>query len=189
MRNAYVTKPLRLPSRAQLVRSPPPSRSDKLRRLGWNLVQATLYRCSPAPFHGWRRVLLRIFGAKVAAGAHPYPDAKIWAPWNLRMDRGSCLGPRSICYSAGVVHLGENAVVSQGAHLCAATHDHRDPAFTLMIAPIVVEADAWVAADAFVGPGVTIGSRAVVGARSVAMKNVPAGKIVAGNPATIVAER
>jgi putative colanic acid biosynthesis acetyltransferase WcaF len=125
----------------------------------------------------------------VAAGAHPYPDARIWAPWNLIMDARSCLGPRSICYSAGIVHLCENAVVSQGAHLCAATHNHRDPAFTLMIAPIVIEADAWVAAEAFVGPGVTVGSRAVVAARSVAMKDVPSGKVVAGNPAAIVAER
>jgi acetyltransferase-like isoleucine patch superfamily enzyme len=36
---------------------------------------------------------------------------------------------------------------------------------------------------------VTIGDRAVVGARAVVMRNVPAGKIVAGNPARETGER
>jgi putative colanic acid biosynthesis acetyltransferase WcaF len=188
MRNAHLSPRSGTGARAELVPSPPPSLSDKIRRFAWSLVQGTVYRWSPVPLHGWRRMLLRLFGAKVAAGAHPYPDAKVWAPWNLIMERQSCLGPRSICYSAGLVHLGENAVISQGAHLCAATHDHRHPDFTLMIAPIVIESHAWVAAEAFVGPGVTIGTRAVVGARSVAMKDVPPGKVVAGNPATCVAQ-
>lgn len=178
-----------LSGRSSLQVAPAPSAFNKLRRLVWGVVEATAYRWSPVPFHGFRRMLLRLFGAKIGPRAHPYPDARIWAPWNLVMERGSCLGPRAICYSASLVHLRENCIVSQGAHLCGATHDHGDPSFTLMVGPIVIEVDAWVAADAFVGPGVTIGTRAVVGARAVAVKDIPAGVIVAGNPAKLIAYR
>lgn len=168
---------------------PAPGVADKLRRLVWLAVQASLYGWSPVPMHGWRRMLLRVFGARVGKGAHPYPSARIWAPWHLTMSAGSCLGPRSICYCVGKVWLGENAIVSQGAHLCAATHDHRDPAFPLIAGDIEIARGAWVAADAFVGPGVVVGERAVVGARAVVTKDVAAGVVVAGNPARQVGMR
>jgi putative colanic acid biosynthesis acetyltransferase WcaF len=153
------------------------------------LVQATLFRWSPVPLHGWRRFLLRVFGAEVGLGAAPYPSARIWAPWNLRMKPRSCLGPQVICYSAALVTIGADAIVSQHAHLCAATHDHRDPAFPLVVGPIEVGDGAWVAADAFVGPGVKIGSRAVVAARTVVVRDVAEGMVVAGNPARTVGTR
>ncbi len=172
--------------RTALTRSPPPRLANKLRRMAWNIAQATIYRWSPVPLHGWRRFLLRTFGATVETGAHPYPDAKVWAPWNLTMKRGSCLGPRSNCYSAGKVYLGEDAIVSQGAHLCGATHDYRNDDFTLLTGSITIEKKAWVAAEAFVGPGVIIHEGAVVGARAVAVKNVAANTVVAGNPAVCV---
>jgi putative colanic acid biosynthesis acetyltransferase WcaF len=173
----------------QLRPLPPPSIPDKLLRLLWSLVEATLYRWSPVPLHGWRRLLLRLFGAHVGAGAHPYPSARIWAPWNLEMGDRSCLGPRTICYTVGWVRLGADAIISQGAHLCAATHDHRDPAFPLVVGDIEVGDGAWVAADAFVGPGVAIGDRAVVGARAVVVKDVEASRVVVGNPARLVGVR
>jgi putative colanic acid biosynthesis acetyltransferase WcaF len=175
--------------RMRLHAAPPPSGLDKLRRLLWGLAEATLYRWSPVSFHGWRRLMLKLFGARVGAGAHPYPSAHIWAPWNLEMGDRSCLGPRSICYTVGWVRLGADAIVSQGAHLCAATHDHRDPAFPLVVGDIEVGAGAWVAADAFVGPGVAIGDGAVVGARAVVVKDVEASRVVVGNPARLVGVR
>lgn len=166
-----------------------PSLFDKGRRLAWIVIEQTLYRWSPVPLHGWRRLLLRTFGARVRAGAHPYPSARIWAPWNLEMGERSCLGPRSICYNVATISLGDDSIVSQGAHLCSATHDHRDPAFTLVAGPITVGSNAWVAAEAFVGPGVDIGESAVIGARAVVMKDVAPSQVMAGNPARAVATR
>jgi putative colanic acid biosynthesis acetyltransferase WcaF len=55
--------------------------------------------------------------------------------------------------------------------------------------PIVIEADAWVCADAFVGPNVTVGAGTVVGARSVVVKDLPAWKVAAGNPAKVIKAR
>jgi putative colanic acid biosynthesis acetyltransferase WcaF len=53
----------------------------------------------------------------------------------------------------------------------------------LVIAPIVIESEAWVAADVFVGPGVKIGEGAVIGARSTVMNDVEPWSVVVGSPA------
>ena len=158
-------------------------------RSSWYVFWFVIGRVSPRIAHGWRRVLLRAFGAIVAPGAHPYPSIRVWAPWNLTMGPHSCLGDRVDVYSVDRITLGEWAVVSQDAVLCTATHDYNDPTFPLVTRPIVIGRYAWVAAGAFIGPGVTVGEGAVVGARAVVMKDVPPWTIVAGNPARKIGER
>ena len=59
----------------------------------------------------------------------------------------------------------------------------------LLKARIDVGDGAWICADAFVGPDVRIGEFAVVGARAVAVADVAAWTIAAGNPARQVAVR
>jgi putative colanic acid biosynthesis acetyltransferase WcaF len=157
--------------------------AQKFLRVAWNVVWLLLYRPSPRPLHAWRRFLLRLFGARIAAGAHPYPGAKIWAPWNLTMAEHSCLASDVDCYCVAPVSLGAYATVSQYSYLCTASHDYRDPAMPLVVAPISIEAEAWVAAAAFVGPGVKIGHGAVVGARSSVFGDVESWAVVAGSPA------
>jgi putative colanic acid biosynthesis acetyltransferase WcaF len=116
---------------------------------------------------------------------HIHPTARIIMPWNLRIADQATVGDRVILYALGTVHIGARATVSQNAHLCAGTHDWRDPARPLQKLPIWIDADAWVCADAFVGPGVRIGQGAILGARAVAMKDLPAGYIGIGNPMQI----
>ncbi|WP_394729416.1 putative colanic acid biosynthesis acetyltransferase [Altererythrobacter sp. GH1-8] len=168
---------------------PDPSIANKVVRTLWQCAWLIFYRPSPTLAHGWRRFILRLFGANIGAGAHPYPSARIWAPWNLEMGPRSCLGPESNCYSAAQIILETDCVVSQGVHLCSASHDFRDPGFPLITGPIVIGRGAWVAAEAFIGPGVEIGPDAVVGARAVVTKNVASNTVVAGNPAREVGRR
>jgi hypothetical protein len=49
----------------------------------WTLVWLFLFRPTPPPFHPWRRLLLRCFGAQIATGAHVDAGTRILAPWNL----------------------------------------------------------------------------------------------------------
>jgi putative colanic acid biosynthesis acetyltransferase WcaF len=165
---------------------PHPNLRSKAARMLWVIVWALFFRPSPTPFFWWRRFLLRLFGAEVGKGAHPYPSARIWAPWNLVMKSGSCLAAGVDCYCVDRIMLGHNAVVSQRAFLCTATHDHRQPGFRLMTGPVVISENAWVAAEAYIGPGVTVGAGAVAGARAVVVRNVPPGAVVVGNPARVV---
>lgn len=172
-----------------LERIPPPGRANRLKRLIWQLFWLLFFRITPVPMHAWRRFVLRLWGAEVGSGVHPYPSARIWAPWNLVMQDGSCLGAQSDCYNVAPVRLGRDCVVSQKVYLCTASHDIRDPAFPLTGAPIVIGDGAWVAAMAFVGPGVTIGAGAVVGACAVVNRPVEDHAVVAGNPAAQIATR
>jgi putative colanic acid biosynthesis acetyltransferase WcaF len=151
-------------------------------RVLWSLVQP-FFTLSPRPFWGWRRMLLRVFGAQVGPQVHVYPSVRITMPWNLEIDDMAAVGDRTILYALGPIRIGPRATISQGAHCCAGTHDLSQPHRPLIKLPIVIGADSWVAADAFIGPGVTVGEGAVVGARSVVAKDVAPGLIVAGNPA------
>ena len=155
----------------------------------WWLVQATLFRFSPQVMYGWRRFLLRIFGAKIGRSAHPYPSAKIWAPWNLEMGAHSCIANWVDCYNVGKITLGANATVSQYSFLCTASHDYNDPAMPLVTGPIVIGERAWITADVFVGPGVTVGDGAVVTARSSVFADVAPWVVASGNPAVVVKPR
>lgn len=168
--------------------SPHPFR-NKLARWLWQAVWLVLYRPSPRSLHGWRRFLLRLFGAKIAGEAHPYPAVKIWAPWNLEMGHLSCLADGVDCYCVDRVILEPHARVSQYSFLCTATHDYSDLSMPLVTKPIRIREQAWVCADVFVGPGVSIGAGAVVAARSVVHRDVPSWTVVAGNPARFIKPR
>lgn len=138
---------------------------------------------TPTPLHRWRRLLLVLFGAKLAKTAKVYPGVRIWYPKNLEMREHSCLGPGVMCYCMAPVTLAAFALVSQRAHLCAGTHDVDRSDFPLVSRPIRIEENAWIAAEAFVGPGVTVHKNAVLGARGVTMKDLDERTIYAGNPA------
>ncbi|MDR4468514.1 MAG: hypothetical protein MRJ68_09485 [Nitrospira sp.] len=159
---------------------------NRARRLLWGAVWWLAYRPSPRVLHGWRRLLLRIFGANIENGAHAYPSARIWSPWNLPMGEGSCLGDYVQCYSVDRVILEPHATVSQYSYLCTASHDYRIDGMPLITAPIMIGRHAWVAADAFIGPGVTVGERAVVGARASVFRDVDPWAVVGGNPARVI---
>lgn len=158
------------------------SRRELAGRVLWALAWP-LFRLSPRPLWGWRRVLLRIFGASVGRDVQVYPTVRITIPWNLTMGDGCAVGDHAILYALGPISLGARAVVSQNSHLCAGSHDWRTPERPLTKPPIIVGADAWICADAFVGPGVTVGARAILGARAVLMKDCPPQAILVGNPA------
>lgn len=165
------------------------SLKNRMGRLIWNFISAIFFRFSPNPLHGFRCFLLRSFGAHVGKGVHVYPGVKIWAPWNVVLLDECGIANDAILYSQGKITIGRRAVVSQGAHLCAGTHDYNDPGFRLITMPIVIGDQAWVAAEAFIHPGVEIGEGCVIGARSVVVKNMPAWMICAGHPCKPLKER
>jgi putative colanic acid biosynthesis acetyltransferase WcaF len=164
------------------------SRSELAARFAWDISQP-LFAFSPRQFWVWRRMLLRLFGAKIGARVHVHPTARIAVPWNLDIGDRSAIGDNAILYSLGQITIGPASTISQGAHLCAGTHDHRRADLPLVKTPISVGEGAWICADAFVGPGANIGDFAIVGARAVVMGDVTQWTIVAGNPAELVGPR
>lgn len=165
------------------------SNNNRIARAIWQFVWLLFFRTAPIPLHAWRRFLLRLFGAKIGKGAHPYPSARIWAPWNLTMGDYSCLANYVDCYCVDRIELGKYAIVSQYSFLCTASHDYSSSYFPLITAPIKIGERVWIAADVFVGPGVTIGSGAVIGARSSVFRDVSPWIVAAGSPAKPIKRR
>ncbi|MBN8484717.1 MAG: putative colanic acid biosynthesis acetyltransferase [Sphingomonadales bacterium] len=165
------------------------SLANRLTRVAWGLAWLMFARFTPPPLHGWRRLILRAFGARVAKGARVHASVSIWLPANLELGENCLIGPRARIYNQGQIRIGARTIVSQGAQLCASTHDVNDPHFQLVLRPITIGEQCWVAADAFVGPGVTMHDRSVLAARAVLFTDAQADTIYRGNPAEVLKPR
>lgn len=167
----------------------PHSLKNKLGRVLWALVWGTLFRWSPRILFGWRRFLLRCFGAKIGKNSRISPSVRVWAPWNLTVGDEVAIAHDVDCYCVDRLTIGDHATVSQYSFLCTASHDISDPHMKLISAPIQIGGQSWVCAGVFVSPGVTIGEGAVAGAMSVVTRDVEPWTVVAGNPARFLKTR
>lgn len=186
---APATRPAPIFQRLDMVNPAPYPRDWYPRKLLWEICWRLLYRTSPRQLVGFRRWLLRKFGAKVAATANLRPSSKVWHPWIFEIGEHSCLADGVIVYNLGPVHIGDHTVLSQDAYICAGTHDYTVPSLPLQRPTIRIGSGVWICAKAFIGPGVTIADNALIGACAVVTRDVPAGVIAAGNPAKVIRPR
>ena len=162
---------------------------NRVIRALWNVVWFFGACWTPPAMHSWRRMLLILFGAKMASCSDVRGSAKVWYPALLEMGHGALIAERVRCYNQAKIIMGEFSLVSQGAYLCAGSHNVDDAKFQLLAKPIYIGSGCWIAADAFVGPGVTINDRAVLGARGVAFSNLERNMVYVGNPAKSIRAR
>jgi putative colanic acid biosynthesis acetyltransferase WcaF len=166
------------------------SLGNRMMRALWSVVWLVFFRPSPRPFHFWRSSLLRLFGAKLGAHVHVYPNVKVWAPWQLTIANHVGVADGVTLYNMAPITIGDHCVISQGAHLCTGSHDIDSANFQLIAKPIVLQKNVWICAEAFVGPGVTVAEGCVLGARSAVVKSITTPWTVwAGNPALMKKSR
>ena len=156
--------------------------AEQCRRVLWAVGQYAI-RLSPRPCFAWRRMVLRLFGAKVGREVNFYSSTRFYMPWNVEIGDWAAIGEEAFIYSLGKVRIGAGASVAYRAHICAGTHDFSNPALPLLKPPVTLEDNAWIGTEAFIGPGTTVCKGAIVAARAVVVKDVPPLHIVAGNPA------
>lgn len=155
----------------------------------WWIVEALFFRTSPQFMYGWRRFLLRSFGAKVGKAVIVRSTVRTQFPWKVSIGDYSWIGDDVVLYSLGEIQIGTNVVVSQKSYLCTGSHDYTKYDFPINSLPIVLEDECWLATDVYVAPGVTIGKGTVVGARSSVFKSLPAEMVCMGSPAMVVKKR
>ena len=167
------------------------SRKHQMIRLIWGIVWPLGTWFLPRSLGmGWKRFLLRLFGAKISKKANVYSSAKIYWPANLIMGEYSCIDSNVNFYNVDKVYIGDNTVISQGAFICPGSHDITDPNNPMISKPMYIEDQVWVASEAFIGGrGIRIGQGAVVGARAAVFKDVEPWTVVGGNPAKFIKKR
>ena len=149
----------------------------------WWLFDALLFRPSPQILFGWRRWLLRLFGAEIGKGVLIRPSVEITYPWKVAIGDYGWIGDNAVLYSLAEIRIGAHSVISQHSYLCAGSHDIESTSFGITEAPIIVGSQCWIASHVFVAPGVTIGDGTVVGARSAVFHDLPPASICTGTPA------
>jgi putative colanic acid biosynthesis acetyltransferase WcaF len=165
------------------------STANKLARALWGVVWLFLFRPSPEIVHGWRRGLLRLFGARIGANVKVMPSVQCWAPWNLSVGDHTSISHGADLYAVDKIVVGSHVTISQRAFICTASHNIDHLNMPLVTAPVKIFDGAWICAEAYVHPGVTVGVDAVVGVRACAFKNVEPLQVVGGNPARVIRMR
>ncbi|AKF24355.1 acyl transferase [Sulfurovum lithotrophicum] len=155
----------------------------------WWFTQTLLFRPSPQIFYGWRRFLLRMFGAKIGKNVIIRPNVTITYPWKVSIGDDSWIGDNVELYSLGPIEIGKNVVISQRSYLCAASHRYDRENFPIFSQKIIIKDECWLATDVYVAPGITVGRGTVVGARSSVFKDLPAAKVCVGSPALPIKDR
>lgn len=155
----------------------------------WLIVEDTLFRWSPRFMYGWRRMLLRIFGAKIGKGVKIRPEVHITYPWKVEIGDWCWIGEGSVLYSLGNIKLGDNVALASYVYLNTGGHKHDLLTFDIYAEEIIIESEVWLTTDVFVASGVKIGRGTVVGARSTVLNNLPSGMICVGYPAKPIKKR
>ena len=91
----------------------------------------------------------------------------------------------------GPVTIGNNVIFAQNIVASGLNHDYTDvnqPIYKqkILVSPIIIEDDCWIAANSVITSGVTIGKHSVVAGGSVVTKSIPPYSVAAGNPAKVI---
>jgi len=155
----------------------------------WWTVQATLFSWSPQILFGWRRFLLRLFGAKIGKNVTIRPSVKVTYPWNIEIGDNTWIGDDCVLYSLGKITIGSNVAVAHKVYFNTGGHDYTKTTFDIFSTPLVIEDECWITNDVYIAPGVTVGKGTIIGARSSVFKSLPPGMVCVGSPAKPIKSR
>ena len=91
----------------------------------------------------------------------------------------------------GPITIGNHVIMAQNIVASALNHEYRDVSMPIhqqpvVMSPIVIEDECWIAANAVITAGVTIGKHSVVAAGAVVTKSIPPYSLAVGNPARVI---
>ena len=94
------------------------------------------------------------------------------------------------------ITIGRDCRIAGGVHMFDSSGHPADPAARRAgeapsaedVRPIVISDNVWIGRNALIFPGVRVGENSVISAGAVVTSDVPAGSLVAGNPARRIAK-
>ena len=162
---------------------------SKVKRALWYCFNLSFLLNPMNPFSGLKKLVLRMFGAKIGKGVVLKQRINVKYPWKLEIGDYSWIGEDVWIDNLDKVKIGSNCCVSQGALLLCGNHNFKKAAFDLMIGEIILEDGSWVGAKAIVTANVTCGTHSILAAGSVTSKNLSPYWIYRGNPAVKMVAR
>jgi maltose O-acetyltransferase len=136
-----------------------------------------------------RMALLRRLCGSVGDGAVIRPLFACDYGYNIRLGRNAFINFNCVFLDCAPIEIGDNLQMGPAVQIYTAAHpleaDVRRSGLEYA-RPVRIGHDVWIGGGAIILPGVTIGDGSVVGAGSVVVRDVPAAKVVAGNPARIL---
>lgn len=155
----------------------------------WIFVNFLFFDHGLAVFNRLKCSLLRLFGAKVGKRVLIKPSVNIKYPWLLNIGDDVWIGEKVWIDNLGLVTIGNNVCISQGALLLTGNHNYKKVLFDLIVSKIVLEDGVWVGAKSVVCPGVTCKTHSVLAVSSVATSDLEAYGIYQGTPAQKIKTR
>jgi acetyltransferase-like isoleucine patch superfamily enzyme len=128
------------------------------------------------------------------------PDGVVRTGAELKVDGRLAIGARALIGAWCTLSVLDELVIGDDCLLAERVsirdHDHRfgDPDRPVAeqgyeVAPVRLGRNVWIGAGVTVLRGVTLGESCVVGANAVVTRSFPAGSVIAGVPARLIAER
>lgn len=106
------------------------------------------------------------------------------------------IGEKTCIFAVGGVTVKRGAIIADRVDIRTANHYYDGPDLNylpfdekVIVKPVVIGENSWIASHVLILPGVTIGEGAVVAAGAVVTKDVPDFAVVGGNPAKIIKYR
>ena len=157
---------------------------------GGFLKRAIWYVCNrlfintyiPFPY-SFKRIVLRIFGAKIGKGVVIMPKVNVKYPWFLSIGDYCWIGEGVWLQTAGRITMKNNVCMSQFSSILGGYHDFKKETFDLIIKDAVLEDNVWIGAYAIVCPGVTCENGSILSVNSVAKGTMLKNCLYSGNPA------
>ena len=105
----------------------------------------------------------------------------------LEIGDGSAIGDRTEIHAGESVTIGNGTLISWDC--CILDRDyHKLESENEITNPVKIGNHVWVGCNVLILKGITVGDGAVIAAGSVVTRDVPAGALVAGNPAKVIRE-
>jgi acetyltransferase-like isoleucine patch superfamily enzyme len=170
----------------------------EIRDAVFKLVRGFFFRLRTASCGSWLRVgsgvrLLKkngtvVLGTKVQL--HRQVKLSAWGtdgPARIEIGDGTAIGDRTEIHAGNRVSIGTGCNISWDVNILDRDY-HKLESDQEVIAPVHIGDRVWIGCRAIILKGVTIGDGSVVAAGSVVTRDVPAGALVAGNPAKVIRE-
>ncbi len=134
-------------------------------------------------------ILRELFSAIAGGDFAVEPPFRCDYGYNIRIGSNFFANYNCVILDVCPVNIGDFCLMGPGVHIYTATHplnaENRKSGLELG-KPVSIGHNVWIGGLSIINPGVHIGDDVVVASGSVVTRDVPAGVLVAGNPAKVI---